>query len=327
MTRSLAALFAARLLGVALARPASAQDEPKPDKPAAPAKVAVGVYVDRITDMSLRENHFHVDFYVWFRWSGGDKDFDPLKTFDVVNGSIASRTGEVRQELKEGHYASCRVDAEVTQFFDVSRFPLDDHDLRIEIEDQEKEAEYLVYVPDATSGAAAEVQVPGWELGKSTGAVEPHRYSTNYGNTDLPPGEGSTYSQFALTVPLRRVGFSYFAKLFFGLFIAVGIALLALHIKPTDLDPRFGLPVGSIFAAVGSLYVTSQLLPDTGVIALSDRLHILAFGVIFITLIESTVALRFWASDEERSKRLDRRAFWGLAGFYVLASAIAVLVS
>lgn len=321
MKRVLAVLVA--LLG--LASLARADD----DKPAAPAKVAVGVYVDRVTEMSLRENRFKVDFYVWFRWSGGDKDFDPVKTFDVTNGSISQRQAEVHQELKGSHYSSCRCEAEITQFFDVSRFPFDDHVLRLEIEDTEKEAEFVEYVPDAlNSGVAPEVRVPGWTLAKSSAEVNPHRYATNYGNVDLPAGEGSTYSRFALSMPLERRGPSYFLKLFFGLFVAAGIALLALFIKPTDLDPRFGLPVGAIFAAVGSLYVTSQLLPDSNLITLSDKLHILAFVTIFLALVESTWSLHVWTGgDEARSRRIDKIAFRALAAFYLVASGLAALTA
>jgi hypothetical protein len=173
------------------------------------------------------------------------------------------------------------------------------------------------------------VQTPGWEVGKATAEVVPHHYATNYGNIDLPAGDkGSVYSQYALSIPLARRGAGYFLKLFFGLFIAVGIAMLAFHIKPTDLDPRFGLPVGSIFAAVGSLYVTSQLLPDTNVITLSDRLHILAFVTIFLSLVESTWSLHVWSKgDEAKSKRIDHVSFWALGAFYVVASIVAVAVS
>jgi hypothetical protein len=312
---------------VALAGPAFAQDAAA--APAAPVKVVVGAYVNRVTQMSLRENHFDVDFYVWFRWTGGDKDFDPLKTFDVANGSITQRTGEVHEEHKDFHYASCRIDAEITQFFDVSRFPFDDHVLRIEIEDTQSEAEFLTYVADAeNSSVSPQAQVPGWTIVGPSAEVVPHRYGTNYGNIDLATGNASVYSEYSLSIPLQRSGVGYFAKLFFGLFIAVGIALLALHIKPTDLDPRFGLPVGSIFAAVGSLYVVTSQLPDTNVITLSDRLHILGFAVIFVTLVESTVSLHRWgAGDEAGSRRLDRVTFRALTALFVAGTVLAVILS
>jgi hypothetical protein len=300
------------------------------DVPAAPTKVVVGVYVDRLTEMSLRENHFHADFYVWFRWSGGDKDFDPLKSFDVANGSITQRQAETREEHKDFHYASVRCEAEITQYFDVSRFPFDDHVLEIQIEDTEKEAEFVEYVADVDNSCVAEgLQAPGWTIEKPSAKVVAHHYATNYGNIDLPAGDkGSYYSQYVFSIPLVRRGAGYFLKIFFGLFIAVCIALLAFHIKPTDLDPRFGLPVGAIFAAVGSLYVTSQILPDTNLITLSDRLHILAFATILLTLIVSAWSLHVWTSgDEARAKRIDKTAFRALVAFYVVASIVAVFVS
>lgn len=334
MRRTIAALLVAFLallagpLRTAFAGPGG-DERSAPAAAPRPVKAVVGVWVDRITSMSLRENHFDVDFYVWFRWTG-DASFDPLKSFDLANGSISSRANEVREEHEGYHYASCRVTAEVTQFFDVSRFPLDDHVLRLDIEDTEKEADFVEYEPDAAnSGVAPDVQVPGWSVARPAASVGPHHYATNYGVTDLPSGgDGSDYSRYSLEIPLRRDGGGYFAKLFFGLFIAVGIALLAFHIRPTDLDPRFGLPVGSIFAAVGSLYVTSGQLPDTSVITLSDRLHILSFVVIFVSLIESTISLKIWsAGNEEASKRMDRISFWVLGGLFAIGATLAVVVS
>jgi len=76
----------------------------------------------------------------------------------------------------------------------------------------------------------------------------------------------------------------------FGLFVATGIAFLAFFIRPTDLDLRFGLGVGAIFAAVASQYVVSSSLAATHVLTMADFLHILAFVFIFLSLVESTVS-------------------------------------
>jgi hypothetical protein len=35
---------------------------------AQPAEVIVGSYVNKVQDLNFRENHYTVDFYVWFRW-------------------------------------------------------------------------------------------------------------------------------------------------------------------------------------------------------------------------------------------------------------------
>jgi hypothetical protein len=157
--------------------------------------------------------------------------------------------------------------------------------------------------------------------------VEEHQYHTNYGDTSLPTGSTSIYSRFVYSIPLVRPNWGYFLKLFFGLFVATAIAFLALFIRPIDLDPRFGLGVGGIFAAVASEYVVTSSLSDTSVLTLADVLHILAFVFIFLTLAESTLSLKLYNGDEagrRRSKRLDRGSFALLLALYVGLSAAAV---
>lgn len=38
--------------------------------------------------------------------------------------------------------------------------------------------------------------------------------------------------------------------------------MLAFFIKPTDVDQRFGLGVGALFAAIANTYITSSLVPE-----------------------------------------------------------------
>uniref|UniRef100_A0A7C4TGG5 Uncharacterized protein n=1 Tax=candidate division WOR-3 bacterium TaxID=2052148 RepID=A0A7C4TGG5_UNCW3 len=43
-------------------------------------QVYVGVYLNQITSISLKDNQFTADFYIWFRWK--DKNINPLESFD-----------------------------------------------------------------------------------------------------------------------------------------------------------------------------------------------------------------------------------------------------
>jgi hypothetical protein len=102
----------------------------------------------------------------------------------------------------------------------------------------------------------------------------------------------------------------YFFKLFWGGFMATMIAFMALWIKPTDLDPRFGLGVGAIFAAMASAYVITSALPETQDITLADMMNGLAILYIFLSILVSTISLRVHGSGRENaSRRLDRWSF------------------
>jgi hypothetical protein len=290
--------------------------------------VHVGVYVNQIPAVRLKENEFTIDFWIWFRWESDE--LDPMSSFEVPNGRIDSRSDPYRAELPDGmNYAAARVTATITMFWDVSRFPLDDHVLRIAIEDPNNEEFKIRFVADEeNSRIGPDVQVPGWIPRRGQARVVSQVYHTNYGDTSLPSENESVYSRFQFAVPIERAGYGYFLKLFFGLFIATGIAFTAFFIKPNDLDPRFGLGIGAIFAAVASEYVVTSSLPDTNLLTMADKLHLLAFFFIFLSIVESTYSLSLFSSPDaarvRRSIRLDRWSFAVMSLAYITLSCLAV---
>ena len=125
---------------------------------------------------------------------------------------------------------------------------------------------------------------------------------------------------------MTRTGYGYFGKLFTGLFIAVGISLVGLLTSPEQMDSKFALSVGAMFAAVASEYLVTASLPDSNVLTMADKLHILSFLFIFLTLAQATVAHKVFASGrEEAAKWLDRFAFFALfVGYVGLVAAVVV---
>lgn len=127
---------------------------------ATPVQVSTGIYLDRIADLSVRDNYRVADFYVWSRSVGGGGD--PVGRFEVVDGQVESR---------DTTYPLYRVVARITTFFDVSRFPRDDHPLVISLETPEHLRTELQRVPDAgASSASSRVHDPGYRV-TDTGAL------------------------------------------------------------------------------------------------------------------------------------------------------------
>ncbi|MEO0228066.1 MAG: hypothetical protein ABIL70_08480, partial [candidate division WOR-3 bacterium] len=108
-------------------------------------------------------------------------------------------------------------------------------------------------------------------------------------------------------------------------FIAALVALIALFIKPTDLDPRFGLGAGALFAAVASQVVIASLLPDTNIMTLTDKLHIISIFFIFLSIAESIVSLKLFTSGkEDTSRRLDRICFYIFLVVYAILNLLII---
>ncbi len=293
--------------------------------PSGPVEVTVGIWINQIHELSLKENYFVADFYVWFRWKG--EDLKPQNSFALVDGRIESKTEAVTRVLENGdNYAYVRVVARMTKFWDVKNFPLDDHQLSVIVEEEENEDNKLKYVIDAAnSGTEPRIRVPGWSLAKKETVATLGVYKSNFGDVTLPTGNESKYARASLTMFFDREGTSYFAKLFFGLWVAALIAFLAFFIKPTDVDPRFGLGVGAIFAAIASEYIVTSSLPDTNIITLADWLHLIAFAFIFVSIAQSTYSLWLFQNEQEaKSKRLDKLFVMVLPLSYVITNFVMI---
>jgi hypothetical protein len=299
----------------------------EPAKPP-PTKVDVGVYVIQIPSMNPKEHRFDIDFYIWFRWSGDA--LKPHETFELANGRILSKKLLEKKVVKGGqNYAVLRCFATMTKFWDVSRFPLDDHELELQVEDSVSEEHIQVYVPDQeNSTISQELRTPGWQVSgfRTTQGVK--LYKTNYGDTTLPKGAESRYSRFVMSVKLERVGIGAFFKLFFPLYVAVCIALLSFMVLASDPGPRLGFAVGAIFASVGASYSIAAALPATTVFTLAERINVLTVGTVFLALLGNVYSVRLFkkSADLSRSIRLDRWWVVMAAIFYVVGNVVVLQV-
>ena len=161
--------------------------------------------------------------------------------------------------------------ATLHKLWDVSRYPLDSHVFTIEIEDNNLEADKLIYLPDVeNSGLSTHAEVAGWTLKAGKAVVTTNTDHTNYGDLSLPSGHESSWSRFIFSIEVNRPGMGIFIKLFTGLFIATAIALQALRIPAEHVDARLGLLVGAMFAAVASQYLVAAGLPESNRVTMAE---------------------------------------------------------
>ncbi len=290
-----------------------------------PTEVYVGIYLNQIYALSLKENQFSVDFYIWFRWK--DKEINPLESFELANGKIDTKENAGEAIIKDFRYGSCRIHATIFQFWDISDFPLDDHSLRIEIEDSMNDVSYLIYIPDKENCSySQDLKIPGWNAADIEANTINHTYKTNWGDLSLPKDYKSDYSRFIYSVNIKRPDFGYFMKMFFTVFVATLIALISLFIKPSDIDSRFGLSAGALFAAVASEVVIASSLPDTNIITLTDKLHIIAILFILISIAETIISMRFYQSEKSSLSHIfDRFCFMLLLISYLGLTSFIII--
>lgn len=288
-----------------------------------PTRVRVGIFIVQLTEPDLRTGTFESVFWLWFRWRG-DEALDPMKKFEVVGGQVEALDNQDSRTHEGEHYQIARVRATIRQTFDISAFPQDAHELRVAVEETTDSLLGIVYEPDvANSRLEPGVTLSGWTIGVPRVQAGSKNYASNFGDPALPTEAESAYAVFSINVPVSRPGVGYTLKLFWSIYLSVFVAILAFWIKATDLDPRFGLGIGAVFAAMASAYVVSSTLPDTNQVTTADKVVMWSIAFIVLSLIESTVALLFCHAGNERTAALLDKASFALMGAgYVLVNVV-----
>ncbi len=287
--------------------------------------VKIGAYILSVYDLDFPNNKVNVDFYLWYN---AKKDsLDLLHNMEVINATEVNKSNETDEKRGKIIYQTIRVNSQIKEEWDVSNFPFDKQTIEVIIEDFDKDNTTLVFVPD-TIGSKIDksVHLEGWEIKDFGIRADNNTYETNYGDPNIPLNEFATYSRVVLYFTIEREGNGIFFKLFVGLFISVLISLLTFFINPLDLDPRFGLSVGAIFAAIASQYVIASALPQNARLTLVDILHDISFIFIFLCILVSTISLHYMKHDNKRlSQKIDRYSFFVLSIAFISLTVYFIL--
>jgi hypothetical protein len=273
--------------------------------------VNIGIYLDGIENVSIKDSYWQATFYVWFRWKG-DKSLDPGKTFQLIDAKIEKKELLDNYVGPDGiNYQNYKVTAKMTKFFNTTRVPLDDHMLNIYVEDSASDVSRMRYVADSSTNISSRVKVPGYSITGIASVVKPHTYKTTYGDPRMAEGKRTTYSEYTFAVSIKRATMGVYFKLFIGLFAGVILTLGSFFIRPSDTGPRFGLPSAAYFGAVANTYMVSSLMPSTGQFGLSDLVTGIGLVTISLCVVATLTSGYYFLRREEKefSRHLDR-ASW-----------------
>lgn len=281
-----------------------------------PRQVHVGMYVNRIADFSIVDSSWKPDFYIWFRWEGDG--LDPGETFKMATGEVLSRELVKRTDDGDRHYALYRASAEISKKFDLARFPRDEHQLLITVEDKTLQSYQLAFVTDPSeSDISSRADVPGYEILKLEAAVKPHSYKRPMGDPALPPTFKATYSQFIVGILVGRPTWGLFVKMFIALYISMGLAVAGFFLKaPSE---RLALGGTAIFVAIMNAEANAPLVPPTGVSTLGDVIDALGYCAIGVVIVQSIIYHRLHreAGTDDLTRILDAVSAALITGLYV----------
>jgi hypothetical protein len=286
-----------------------------------PDTVKVGAYVIGLHDINFHEKEYTIRFWLWFVYDNPDFDFS--RQLDIPNAKEIGPPEIIQDSIDGKAWTIMKMKCVMKESWDVQDFPFDMQHLRLQVENTLFDKRSLVFVPDVKGSRFDEKEaIDGWQIINFKVMNKENDYETGFGDSS---SNYQVFSTFNIEMDIERNAWGLFLKIFIGMYIAFLISIISFTPHPSELEPRFGLPVGGLFAAVGNKYIIDSLLPESSTFTLVDTLHAFTFFTVFITLLVSAFSLKLHDSGKsERAMQINRIGSRFVIIFYLVANIIAI---
>lgn len=277
-------------------------DEPKPDT------VSIGAYIISIHDIDFHNKEYTTRFWLWMLYKDNQK-FDFPTQLDIPNAKDITKPEVIIDTVDNRIWQLLKMKCVMKENWKVTDFPFDKQELVVHVENSIYDRNSLVFVPDMLGSTYdRELTLDGWHISDFRVTTGANEYTTVFGDpsSDMLHSE---YASFNIEIDIERDAWGLFMKIFIGMYIAFMISVLSFTTQPAELEPRFGLPVGGLFAAVGNKYIIDSLLPESSTFTLVDSLHATTFLAIFATLLVSAISLHY--HDTGKAASSQKVSYWG----------------
>ncbi len=292
--------------------------------PAAPDTVKIGCYVISLHDFNFRDKEYIARFWLWLLYDNEELDFDD--DVEVPNAKEIHFDEVLIDSLDHYKWVQMKMRCIMKQSWRVRDYPFDHQNLKIVVENAMYDARTMVFSPDTIGKFYdPELTLEGWKITDFNIHTGISQYATGFGDTSLTESE---YGKFTIDIRIERDAWGLFLKVFLGMYVSFAIAFVSFFIDAQHIEPRFGLPVGGLFGAVGNKYVIDSFLPETSELTLVDMLHGITFVFLFVITAFSALSLRY--EDEgklKKSEKTDRLMAWLLGIIYVVLNLILIMIA
>ena len=288
--------------------------------------VKVGAYVMSVHDINFHDKEYTARFWLWFLYK--NKEFDFVRQLDITNAKTIDEPQLLQDSIGNEQWSMLKMKCIMKENWNVLDFPFDRQHLKIHIENSLFDKNSLVFKADEKgSKYDPEGTLAGWKIRNFRVVVDEKLYETGFG--DYRPGKDhQVFSAFNIEMDIARNAWGLFLKIFIGMYISFLIAMVGFAPNPWEVEPRFGLPVGGLFAAVGNKYIIDSILPESASFTLVDTLHSMTFFAIFAILVVSAICLKLHDGGKtEQCLHVNRIGFRAIAIIYVLANVVLVALA
>jgi hypothetical protein len=286
-------------------------------QPTAPDTVKTGIYITSIHDIDFKQKEYTVDLWLWLKYK--NKDFDFSKNLEIPQAKSVEKSYYTIDSSNNRIYMLMKLQCIMKDNWKIANFPFDRQKLRLSFENSQYDSRSLVFDIDTLGNHYdPKFTLRGWTIDSFDISSGKKMYETTFGDESLSKPHVE-YSSYKVKIGIKRDAGELFWKMFLGMYVAFLIAYICFYIHADNIDSRFGLSVGSLFAAIGNKYIIDSSLPESNSLTLVDTLHGITLLFIFLIVAASAYALRLVKKDKLSSaNRFDMIAAQVLLALYII---------
>lgn len=281
-----------------------------------PDTVKTGIYVTSIHNIDFKQNEYTITFWLWLRYK--NREFDFVQNLEIPQAKTFSKLYSNLDSSKGEYYLLMQLQCVMKDSWKINSFPFDQQKLRLSFENSQYDSKDLVFSND-TLGKHYDPRftLRGWNIDSFVVTTNIKQYETNFGDPEVKKPH-MEYGTYRVRMSLSRDANSLFWKIFLGMYVAFLISYICFYIHADNIDSRFGLSVGSLFAAIGNKYIIDSSLPESTTFTLVDTLHGITLASIFLVVASSVYSLKLVKKNKlKEANRFDMIAAQVLLVAYV----------
>jgi hypothetical protein len=282
-----------------------------------PDTVRTGIYITSIHDIDFKQKEYTIILWLWLKYK--NKDFDFAQNLEIPQAKTFTKSFSSVDSSNDEIYLLMKLQCTMKDSWRISNFPFDRQRLRLTFENSQFDSRTLVFAPD-TLGKHYDPRftINGWNIDTFNIVIAKQTYETAFGDPTLDKPH-TEYSAYRVRISISRNANGLFWKMFLGMYVAFIIAFACFFIHSDNIDSRFGLSVGSLFAVVGNKYIIDSALPESTSFTLVDTLHGLTLFFIIGVIIANAYTLMLKKSGKiTETKRFDRVASITMFILYII---------
>jgi hypothetical protein len=281
--------------------------------------VTIGAFISSLNNFDIGSNTINADIHLWCLYNDSNYNFEDEIEFINCDEFSFSGTSSEKLGMRDWFYTKALLKSR--QKFSTRNYPFDNQRVIFSVESSEYTTDDYVFKPDLNGSKLDSVvysQFDDWRIDNVSFASTATQYDTSFGD---PEASESSSPRFDIVIDISRTSsWLILFKLITGIIVAFLISSCVFWIKPINTDPRFGLCVGGLFAAIGNKYIVESVIPSTNELTLLDYLHNITFIFIFLIIIISVVSLRLFEQDNDKMKKISQKidlvSYFTITGLY-----------